>query len=374
MNPRPAQPLATANVRSASPAAVSSEPSRASASAATLPANVAPRFPAELAAAADRCWAKAAAPSNWELTREEFQAALERSAAKRFAAGASAPSSTVAPRDTKKIEVYLDALHARDLALAIACGKGSGAAWDFFMAEYRPELYRAARAIVGPASDGDAAARDLADSLYAELYGLRESAAGHRKSLFEYFHGRSKLTTWLHAVLSQRNVDEIRRARASEPLENEAGELTADVEASAAVAAGASRAPETHADSTRAGYLVALQAALAATLGALDSRDRLRLACYYADERTLSEIGRMFGEHEATVSRKLERTRREVRARVAEWLRDAKKWSAAQMEECLECAKGEWPFDLTAHLRPPDARDSAHRTSTMGSTAAGRKI
>ena len=59
-----------------------------------------------------------------------------------------------------------------------------------------------------------------------------------------------------------------------------------------------------------------MQAALTVALGGLDPRDRLRLAYYYADDRTLAEIGRLLGEHEATVSRKLERTRGDVRARV----------------------------------------------------------
>src|SRR5271169_6752365 len=180
------------------------------------------QFPASLAAAVERCWRKAAVPADWNLTREQFQAALGRSAARRFAGAAP---------DPRKIDAYLESLHAADLALAVACSLGNPAAWDFFMAQFRPELYRAARAIVGHAAARDADARDLADSLYADLYGLpadREASSresdGRRKSLFEYFHGRSKLATWLHAVLAQRHVDEIRRARRTEPLENEEGD------------------------------------------------------------------------------------------------------------------------------------------------------
>jgi len=367
MNPRPAQPLATAHSRAAS-APLATAQQDFPASSEPQAADRALRFPAQLAEAVERCWNRAAAPAEWNLTRQEFQAALERGVARRFAA-AAAP-------DAKKIEAHLDALHARDLALALACANGCAAAWDFFMAQYRPELYRAARAIVGAAPGGDAASRELADSLYAELYGLRESAAGRRKSLFEYFHGRSKLTTWLHAVLSQRHVDEIRRTRASRPLENESGEVTTEAEISAAAAATnvSSPASSPAPDPARAGYLAALQSALAAALGALEPRDRLRLAYYYADDRTLAEIGRLLGEHEATVSRKLERTRRDVRSLVEQWLRDSKKWTAAQVQECLECARGEWPFDLTSHLRPPNAVDTGASASSMDSTAAGRKI
>ena len=327
------------------------------------------RFPAPLADAVERCWRKAAVPAAWILTRDEYQAALERSAARRFPG-----TQPYAQNDSEKIEAYLDTLHARDLALAVACSKGSAAAWDFFMAEFRPDLYRAARAIVGQATGGDAAARELADSLYADLYGLRESVAGRRKSLFEYFHGRSKLSTWLHAVLSQRQVDEIRRTRATEPLENESGEVIAEVETSGAARPANATSFEAHADPERTNYLAALQVAMAAVLGALDPRDRLRLAYYYVDDRTLAEIGRLLGEHEATVSRKLERTRRDVGSRVNARLRDGKKWSEAQMRACLECARGEWPFDLTAHLQRADSAGTKPDASGVGSSAAARKI
>ena len=60
------------------------------------------------------------------------------------------------------------ALHLEDLALACGCERGDEAAWEHFVREHRPLLYRAATAIAG--DDG----RELADSLYAELFGLRE--------------------------------------------------------------------------------------------------------------------------------------------------------------------------------------------------------
>jgi RNA polymerase sigma-70 factor, ECF subfamily len=339
------RPLTAAPASTAAPGAISAS---------------APRFPASLANAVERAWRKAAAPTDWDLTREEFQAALERGVAKRFPGAAP---------DAKKTEAYLGTLHAGDLALAVACSKGRAAAWDYFMAEFRPELYRAARAIVG-AAGGDVAARELADTLYADLYGLRESG-GRRKSLFEYFHGRSKLSTWLHAVLAQRHVDEIRRARAIEPLKDEAGEVIAEAETASPHAAHAS-SPD--ADPERANYFAALQAALTAALGALDAHDRLRLAYYYADDRTLAEIGRLLGEHEATVSRKLDRTRRDVRWQAEKWLRGSKKWSDAQVRACLDCAAGEWPFDLSAQLKPVGAADAAGARAAAGPKAAARKI
>jgi RNA polymerase sigma-70 factor (ECF subfamily) len=331
MTSRPAQPIAAPKTGPVSALAATASPAL----------DAAPQFPAALAAAVERCWRKAAAPADWNLTREQFQAALERSAAKRFPDNA---------RDTTKIEAHLDALHAADLALACACSLGSPAAWDLFVAQFRPELYRAARAIASHGAGQDANARELADSLYADLYGLRESE-GRRKSLFDYFHGRSKLATWLRAVLAQRYVDEVRRTRRTEPLENEAGEENIHI------AAARAPGPENDAppDPERAKNLAILQAALAAALGGIDPRDHLRLAYYYADDRTLAEIGVLLDEHEATVSRKLERTRRDVRARVEASLRGRDRMSEAQVRACLECASGEWPFDLTVHLQSKEA-------------------
>jgi RNA polymerase sigma-70 factor, ECF subfamily len=271
---------------------------------------------------------KATPPPEWQLTSRRIQATLERSVAHRFANAAP-------PDDLRAIQNYLDSLQAADLALACACSEGNSAAWDCFVARYRPELYRAARAIAG-----ESAARELADSLYADLYGLRE-VAGRRKSLFDYFLGRSKLTTWLHAILAQRHVDSIRRARRTESLDDvenspDRPELTAPAQ------------PST--DPERERYLVMLQAVVQSALATLEPRDRLRLAYYYVEGLTLAQIGKLTTEHEATVSRKLERTRREVRKQVDAALRREKKLSDAQLQRCYEYAREEWPFDLTRAL------------------------
>jgi IS30 family transposase len=68
---------------------------------------------------------------------------------------------------------------------------------------------------------------------------------------------------------------------------------------------------------------------------------------------TLAEIGRALGEHEATVSRQLERTRRELRRRVDAALRAEARLSEAQIALCYEYALEEWPFDLARALSGP---------------------
>jgi RNA polymerase sigma-70 factor (ECF subfamily) len=277
-----------------------------------------------------------AAPPDWNLTAEQFQITLERSVERRF----SRTGSKSIP-DSLAVGKYLDTLHAADLALACSCSAGNEAAWEYFVATYRSQLHRAACAIAG-----EAGGRELADSLYGELFGLRESD-GLRRSLFDYFHGRSKLGTWLHAILAQRHVDEFRRTRKMDSLDDLDGDDGSGIAQKLPTRSGSP-------DPEREPYLAMMQAAVEQALKALEPHDRLRLAHYYVEELTLLEIGKLLGEHEATASRKIERARQDVRRSVEAVLRGEKKLSEAQLRLCYEYAREEWPFDLSRVLSAED--------------------
>src|SRR5580700_7129931 len=148
--------------------------------------------------------------ARWGLSRGRFAASLERSAEKRISSGSLA---------AEKLEEYLAALHLEDLALAAACMENCETAWEHFVGAYRPYL-RAAAAAVLRCSSASPEACELADSLFAELYGLSDGARRER-SLFRYFHGRSSLKTWLRAVLAQRHIDAIRAGRRFESLDDD---------------------------------------------------------------------------------------------------------------------------------------------------------
>lgn len=219
----------------------------------------------------------------------------------------------------------MDASHAADLELARLCASGDEQAWERFVLEYRPLLYRAADAL-----DRTGGARELADSLYAELYGIK-NAEVERRSLFEYFQGRSSLATWLRAVLAQRYVDRLRVQRKLEALRDE------EVE---------SRGAEPP-DPDRSRYVALVRRALGSAVGRLTGRDRLRLGCYYLQELTLAETGRALKEHEATVSRQLARTRRAIRDDVERQLRDEHGLSGDQVAACFaSVADDPGPLDL----------------------------
>jgi RNA polymerase sigma factor (sigma-70 family) len=231
--------------------------------------------------------------------------------------------------------------YAADLELARQCADGDERAWERFVLEYRPILYRAADAL-----DPSGGARDLADSLYADLFS---------KSLFRYFQGRSSLATWLRAVLSQRYVDRIRANRRLEPLPDE--ERTIE------------RADVRHYESPRNAtpdpdrdrHQRLLQDALSHAVTSLNPKDRLRLGCYYAQGLTLAETGRILREHEATVSRHLARTRQAIRGEVERRLRDEEGLSDGQISECFAAVSADaGPIDLDRMLATPaDRKETA---------------
>ena len=76
---------------------------------------------------------------------------------------------------------------------------------------------------------------------------------------------------------------------------------------------------------------------LLAAMAMLPDRDRLRLGCYYRQDLTLAQTGRLLGEHEATVSRQLARTRKVIRAEVERRLRHDHGLGDAEIGQCFAC-------------------------------------
>jgi RNA polymerase sigma-70 factor, ECF subfamily len=292
--------------------------------------------------------------SSWGLSEDEFSAALARSAKK---------SLTCEP-STSALQEYLSALHLEDLALASACAEGRVAAWEFFVATYQPYLRAAAGAILRcPAASPNAL--ELADSLLADLYGLTEGKRADR-SLFRYFHGRSSLKTWLRAVLAQRHVDAFRAgARLTQLPEDQNGASTAQHRNSG----DGVRAPSTP-DPHRPRYLSLFTRTMEVALGLLDPLDTDRLRLYYVEQQTLADIGRSLGEHESSVSRNLERIRRQLRHEVEELLRKGRGavngltgepgLSEAEISLCFEYAAEDVPIDF-AKLFPVATKPNSGR-------------
>jgi RNA polymerase sigma-70 factor len=292
--------------------------------------------------------------ARWGLSHQQFAGALERSVGKRLASGALTPAT---------LEEYLAALHLEDLALASACVERCQRAWEHFYATYRNYLRAAAAAILRRDS-GSAEACELADSLFAELFGVGSDKSAPR-SLFRYFHGRSSLKTWLRAVLAQRHIDALRAGRRFEELAEE------DAQDAPQKTLPGPQPPL--ADPHRQRYVALFTRALGAAFERLDPQKKDRLRLYYAEEKTLAEIGRLLGEHESSVSRHLDRARRDLREKVEGLLRHgfaAANGSAAQPG--LSDAEIALCFEYSAEDAPIDLEKLLPRSKSPGPPAGKR--
>ena len=87
-------------------------------------------------------------------------------------------------------------------------------------------------------------------------------------------------------------------------------------------------------DPDRTGAVERVRDALRDAVHSLEAGDRLRLSYYHVQGLTLAAIGRLTGEHEATVSRKLTRTRARVRADVERMLHERHRMTPEEIELC----------------------------------------
>jgi RNA polymerase sigma-70 factor (ECF subfamily) len=225
----------------------------------------------------------------------------------------------------------LASLHVTELTLARACSTGNVAAWDTFLARFRPLLYSAANRI----TRNDATGRELADGLYAELYGLPDRN-GRRVSKLDYYMGRGSLEGWLRTVLSQQYIDRYR---------SQSREVSLDEQ----IEAGVSFADQTPAPTPEPDTRMA--AAVTQELATLGDEERFLLASYYLDGRTLANIACQLRVHESTISRRLERLTGELRKRVRKRL-EAAGVNRRRCEELLqELDVRDLNVDVAANLR-----------------------
>jgi len=239
------------------------------------------------------------------LTLAAFDRTLREIAEKYLPAGC-------APADVRGL---CATLRVEELALARACAAGQEHAWEVFLTRYREKLYDIAHYIAREGS----AARELADSLYADLYGttMRD---GQRVSKLASYTGRGSLEGWLRTVMAQEYVNRYRRQRRLVSLDEESEE---GVQFAAAT-------PEP---------VVAVDPRVAAAtdqaLSELCGEDRFILAAYFLDGRTLAEITRTLGVHESTISRKVDKLAKVVRKRILAIL-GQHGMSRRQAQEALE--------------------------------------
>jgi len=230
-----------------------------------------------------------------------------------------------------EIRTFLLSLRIDELALARACAAGCNPAWEIFLTRYREKLYLSALRIVREES----AARELADTLYADLYGTN-TREGQRVSKLASYSGRGSLEGWLRTVLSQEYVNRYRRSKRLVSLDEETEEGVQY------------RAPDPEPVAPVDQRLAeATDEALAVLLG----EDRMVLSAYYLDGRTLAEIARMLGVHESTISRKVDKLAKSLRKQIIATL-IRRGMSRRQAEEALEVDVRDLQVQVRRSLTP----------------------
>ena len=273
----------------------------------------------------------------YSVTDAEVTTAVHASAKKYLADTLEKTSGNPGPtaEARKTTGEFLSSLNADDLCLATACAKGDDAAWEDFFRDYRSYMVSVARTMTQDAG----AAEQLADSTFAELYGLRE-AGGARVSKFSFYSGRGSLRGWLRAVVFQLSADHHRQS--SRMVQTEEPE---DMDRLAHAAEKPEHRSAKDLDYVRDRYRDAVVGALRRAIQDLEARERLLLAYYYYDEMTLREIGQLFDVHEATISRWLTKVQKHIRKLVEKGLARDHGFNRREVGEAIELAAEE--LDIT---------------------------
>jgi RNA polymerase sigma-70 factor len=251
----------------------------------------------------------------------------------------------------REVAEFIDALRADELLLVLACERGDEAAWNDLMEQYRATVLSAARS----ASAGAAEAEELAESVWAELYGLRVREDGSRAGKLAYYSGCGSLGGWLRAVVGQLAVDRHRRTSKLVQTEEDAEFDRAATDAHEAEGwhAAHQRDPEAALAEAEAGR--AVERALARALSALDAEERLLVKLYYFDGLRLKEAGAVLGVHEATASRRLTRLHGEIRRRVEASLTGEHNWTREEVARALaDASHTQADTDLRSMLAAQD--------------------
>lgn len=230
------------------------------------------------------------------------------------------------------VREFIDALSADDLCLIVACEKADEGAWNDLVTKFDATVKSAARKFSSNAED----AEDLASSIWAELYGLKE-VDGKAKGKLAYYSGRGSLAGWLRAVVSQLAIDQFRKEskfvqiEEDREFENLANESSENSDNSKIVA---------HTDNPEEVFTEKevhqnVAKALNSAIASLEAEDRLLLKLYYFEDLKLKDIGAALGFHEATASRKLVRVQTEVRKSLEKILIAEYGWKQEEVKRTL---------------------------------------
>ncbi len=204
---------------------------------------------------------------------------------------------------------FIDKLQADDLCLIVACEHGNQTAWGELVERFSPTVRSAARA----ASSSEEAAEDLAQSIWAELHGLRVREDGKPAGKLAYYSGRGSLAGWLRAVVAQLAVDQHRKQLRLVQTEEDA-DFDRIIQSGQEETIWSGHGEVVNPEQEISKKLVKL---------------------YYFDGLRLREAGAVLGVHEATASRRLTRVHAELRQQVERILVEEEGWTKPETEHAF---------------------------------------
>ena len=243
------------------------------------------------------------------------------------------------------IQDFIDKLQADDLCLIVACEQGNQKAWTDLVERFSATVRSAARS----ASSNEEGAEDLAQSIWAELHGLRVREDGKPAGKLAYYSGRGSLAGWLRAVVAQLAIDQHRKQSRLVQTEEDADFDRINQhgqDESTWSGHGASPNPELQISAKLAG--VQMQKALAESVKQMSAEDRLLVKLYYFDGLRLREAGAVLGVHEATASRRLTRIHADLRQQVERLLIEQEGWTQSETARAFS----EVALNLEADIEP----------------------
>jgi RNA polymerase sigma-70 factor (ECF subfamily) len=234
---------------------------------------------------------------------------------------------------------FIEKLQADDLCLIVACEQGNQKAWNDLVERFSITVRSAARS----ASSNEEGAEDLAQSIWAELYGLRVREDGRPAGKLAYYSGRGSLAGWLRAVVAQLAIDQHRKQSRLVQTEEDSDfdrMIQQGRDETEWSGHGGVINPELEISKKLAG--AEMQKALARSIKQLSAEDRLLVKLYYFDGLRLREAGAVLGVHEATASRRLTRIHGDLRRQVESTLIEEKGWSKPETQRAFS--------DIALHL------------------------